>query len=160
MRKSIWFLVIVGFLVAVQSSRSESTPPPPRLLKVSAPNLQFRLPERVVRFDFEVTGAILARVKTPNGWQMKIENNTSNVANANAKLEANIVDGAAAFTPTDASYFRDFVELGNIGSQELAPTKLNMRLTVWIATNTDMTKFQKLVFSKKQLKISDSAASS
>jgi len=160
MRKSIWLLTVVGLFLTIGSARADSTLPQPRLLRVSALDLQVRLPERVVRFDFEVRGAIFTRVKTPNGWQAKVENNTSNIVNANAKFEANIVDGAAAFTQADLSYFRGFAELGAFGSQVLTPSTLSMRLTIWIATNMDMTKFRKLVLSKKQLKISDAQPSS
>jgi hypothetical protein len=137
--------VLVGSAPNISASGESSRP-----MFVSLPRLALTQPERVVRFNCEVAGPIIVRIKTPYGWQMKIENGTSNLVATTASVEANIVDGAAAFTRKDLSYFKHFIEVQYL---KLTPERgpVDIRVTLWISTDEDMTKYRQVKFSARQL---------
>ncbi|MGH7780402.1 MAG: hypothetical protein ACREQR_11300 [Candidatus Binataceae bacterium] len=117
-------------------------------LGVSLP--QFALPsgKRVVKFECDIQGATILKVKTPV-WHMTIDNGSGQAAT----ITANTIVGAAAFTNRDIPYFHDFVTISkpDVPSPYFPP--FDIRVTLWISSDPDMTKFSHVTFSQRQLLI-------
>jgi hypothetical protein len=150
MRSVVLALVFVAAVLATGSAARE-TAPDFKLFDLSLPRFTLSAGERVVGYECTVRGGRILRIDAPDMWDLTLENGIA----GSAKLGAHIIEGVAAFEPSNLNYFERFLTIGRTqGTEAALESYFNVNVVLLISRSEDETNPRKLAFTMNQLKLS------